>query len=149
MKKLKNSTIWILITIGVILNALFSLFLISSANAGHSLIGLIFGYSLPILSLLLYLQYLTFKKEFPADKKQRLRALTKPSLRLGIIIFSFLLLFTFMTLIDSGSYLDFWEMLQFFGFMGMILIFPNLFIQFIFYIYLNKKTVNKPTANNI
>ena len=149
MKKLKNSTIWTLITIGVILNALFSLFLVSVSNTGHSIFGLIFGYSLPILSLLLYLQYLTFKKEFPGDKTQRFWVLTKPSARLGIIVASFLLLFTFMTLISPGIYLDFWEVLQFYGFFGLISIVPNLVIQFIFYIYLNNKIANKSAANNI
>ena len=148
MKKLKNSAIWSLIAIGVIFNGIFSFSLISASNAGHSLIGITFGYSLPILSLLLYLQYLTFKKGFPADKKERFWALTKPSSGLGIIIGSFLLLFTFMTIISPGIYLDFWEALQFFGFYALIAIVPNLILQFLFYLYLNNKIAKKPAANN-
>ncbi len=139
MKKLKNSTIWSLIATGVIFNGLFSLSLISASNTGHSLMGIVFGYSLPILSLLLYLQYLSFKKEFPEDKRERFWALTKPSAGLGILIASFLLLFTLMTIISTRVFFDFYEVLQFFGFFGLLSIVPNLILQFLFYIYLNRK----------
>ena len=134
---------WILIILGLIPNVPTSIYIIKQSIGGHSIFGLFFGVSLPILSLVFYYSYLKLNSRLPKNKKELFKILSFPSIKFSVTI----ILTSILYLILSREIL---ESIMVFAILILTISIPNFIYQVLIYIFMkNRIKVKKPVANTV